>query len=72
MYQDVYPVHMKTTINISDELLREAIKITGVKTKTEAIEIGLKEIIAMHNRKKLADLFGSQKNLVVSGRRRSR
>jgi len=70
MYRDVYIVHMKTTINIDENLLQEAIKISRARTKTEAIEIGLKEIIASHKRKELANLFGSQKNLSVPRRRR--
>jgi Arc/MetJ family transcription regulator len=61
---------MKTTINIDENLLQEAIKISRARTKTEAIEIGLKEIIASHKRKELANLFGSQKNLSVPRRRR--
>ena len=70
MYRDGYIIHMKTTINIDENLLQEAIKISRARTKTEAIEIGLKEIIAAHKRKELANLFGSQKNLNVPGRRR--
>lgn len=70
MYQDVYYIHMKTTININEELLNEAMSISGSKTKTEAIETGLKEIIASHKRKELANLFGSQKDVNVPPRRR--
>ncbi|PKL38617.1 MAG: DUF2191 domain-containing protein [Spirochaetae bacterium HGW-Spirochaetae-1] len=61
---------MKTTININDELLDEAMKICGARTKTEAIETGLKEIIASHQRRELANLFGSDKNIMAPGRRR--
>jgi Arc/MetJ family transcription regulator len=70
MYQYGYIIHMKTTINIDEKLLLEAIKISKARTKTEAIEIGLKEIVAAHKRKELANLFGSQKNLCVPKRRR--
>lgn len=62
---------MKTTINIDEDLLMEAIKISNARTKTEAIEIGLKEIIATHKRKELAGFFGSEKNLTPPPRRRS-
>ena len=48
---------MKTTININEDLLAEAMKISGAKTKTEAIEHGLKEIISSYKRKELANLF---------------
>lgn len=70
MYTYVYFIHMKTTININDELLSEAMKLSGAKTKTEAIETGLKEIIALHKRKELANLFGSQKDISLPERRR--
>ena len=70
MYSYVYFIHMKTTININDELLNEAMKVSGAKTKTEAVENGLKEIIALHKRKELASLFGSQKDITLPGRRR--
>lgn len=61
---------MKTTININDKLLAEAMKITRTDTKTETIELGLKEIIAAHKRKELANLFGSQKDITAPKRRR--
>ena len=70
MYQDGYIIHMKTTINIDEDLIQEAKKISGARTKTEAIELGLREIISSHKRKELASLFGSQKNLIGPSRRR--
>lgn len=70
MYLYGYNIHMKTTINIKDDLLKEAMKISGAKTKTEAVEIGLKEIISSNNRKRLANLFGSEKNVTLPRRRR--
>lgn len=70
MYIYELNIHMKTTININDELLTEAMKISGAKTKTEAVETGLKELIALHRRKELADLFGSQKDISAPKRQR--
>ncbi|OHD67545.1 MAG: hypothetical protein A2W19_01595 [Spirochaetes bacterium RBG_16_49_21] len=61
---------MKTTINIDDALLEEAMKASGSKTKTRAIEQGLKELIAIHRRRELAALFGKEKNLSLPQRRR--
>ncbi len=61
---------MKTTVNIDDDLMRDAMKATGASTKTEAIEMGLREIIAARRRKDLANLFGKEKNLTLSRRRR--
>jgi len=40
----------KTTVVIDEKLLETAIKIAGVKTKREAIEVGLRELIRARNR----------------------
>lgn len=39
----------KTTVIIDDELLDEAIKVTGAKTKKQVIADGLKELIRKKN-----------------------
>ncbi len=44
---------MKTTIDIPDEELREAIKNTGAKTKKEAVLAALREF---NKRRRLAEL----------------
>ncbi len=62
---------MKTTVNIDDDLMRDAMKATGAATKTEAIELGLKEVIAARRRKDLANLFGKEKQIMLPRRRRS-
>jgi len=35
---------MKTTLNLPDELMKEAMLLTDVKTKTEVIIVALKEL----------------------------
>ncbi|MFC1927478.1 type II toxin-antitoxin system VapB family antitoxin [Chloroflexota bacterium] len=35
----------KTTVVVDDELLREAMKVIGAKTKKQAISAGLKELV---------------------------
>ncbi|MEW6455391.1 MAG: type II toxin-antitoxin system VapB family antitoxin [Acidobacteriota bacterium] len=40
----------KTTVVINEKLLESAIKIAGVKSKREAIEAGLRELIRVKNR----------------------
>lgn len=40
----------KTTVVIDEKLLETAIKAAGVKTKREAIEAGLRELIRARNR----------------------
>jgi len=40
---------MKTTVEIDDDLIREAMKALKVKTKREAIETGLREVLRRKN-----------------------
>ena len=50
----MYPVRMKLTLNIDDELLDRVREMTGAKTKTDAIHIALNE---MDRRSKLRKLL---------------
>ena len=50
---------MRTNIVIDDKLLEEAIIVSGVKTKREAVNEGLKELIRARKRKDLLELAGS-------------
>lgn len=38
---------MRTNIIIDDTLMEEAFKVTGLKTKREIVELGLKELIRL-------------------------
>jgi Arc/MetJ family transcription regulator len=38
---------MRTNIVIDDELMADAMKATGVKTKREAVELGLKTLLRL-------------------------
>ncbi|MBF0479771.1 MAG: type II toxin-antitoxin system VapB family antitoxin [Candidatus Omnitrophica bacterium] len=49
---------MRTNINIDDELLLKAKKISQVKTKREIVEKALKEFVINHSRLNIADLKG--------------
>ncbi|MBW7862429.1 MAG: type II toxin-antitoxin system VapB family antitoxin [Rhodocyclaceae bacterium] len=40
---------MRTNIVIDDDLMDEALKATGLKTKKEAVELGLKTLIKLKN-----------------------
>ncbi|MCD6169869.1 MAG: type II toxin-antitoxin system VapB family antitoxin [Candidatus Latescibacteria bacterium] len=50
---------MKTTVVIDEELLREAMEATGAKTKREAIESGLRELVRRKSLKALREQLGS-------------
>lgn len=61
---------MRTTLNISDELLDKAAKLTGVKEKTSLVRLGLETLIARESAKRLARMGGAEKNLRDIPRRR--
>jgi Arc/MetJ family transcription regulator len=49
----------KTTVEIDEKLLLQAMEISGAKTKKKAIEIGLKELIKSMNRDQLKKELGT-------------
>lgn len=61
---------MKTTINIDDSLVEQAMKLYKVRTKTRIIELGLEELIRSKQSEKLANAFGSQPEIEEPRRRR--
>ena len=61
---------MKTTVNLDDELVHHAMSIHQGKTKTAVLELGLRELINAHRRRKLSEAFGSQPELSEVPRRR--
>lgn len=62
---------MRTTLNIEDELLDKAQKLTGIKEKTSLIRLGLEALIAKESGKRLAKLGGTEKKLKLIPRRRA-
>lgn len=62
---------MRTTLNIDDELLEKAAKLTGVDEKTALVRLGLQALITRESSRRLADLGGSEVNLQSIPRRRS-
>lgn len=61
---------MKTTIDVDDGLVAEAMRLYGVRTKKRIIEMGLEELIRANRRVRLAGAFGSQPQLSEARRRR--
>jgi Arc/MetJ family transcription regulator len=49
---------MRTNIEIDDKLMKDALKATGVKTKREAVELGLKTLIQLRAQEKVRQLKG--------------
>ena len=63
---------MRTTLNIEDELLARAAELTGIKEKTSLVKLGLEALIARESARRLAALAGTEKNLEMIPRRRSK
>lgn len=63
-------MHMRTTLNIDDRLIREAADLTGVKKKTELVRMGLETLIARENARRLIALGGTMPDFNAGRRRR--
>lgn len=61
---------MKTTLNIDDELLERASRLTGIAEKTALVRLGLEALIARESARRLARLGGSERALKRIRRRR--
>ena len=57
-------------MNLDDELLQEAQRLSGIAGKTAVIHAGLRALIARESARRLAALGGSQKALEPVTRRR--
>ena len=62
---------MRTTLNIDDEILEEASRLTGIREKTALVRLGLECLIARESSKRLARLGGTEKDLRPISRRRT-
>lgn len=49
---------MRTNIEIDDNLINEAQRLTGLKTKRAVVERGLQALIRLKRQTKIADLVG--------------
>ena len=49
---------MRTNIDIDDELIAEAARLTGIKTKKELVHQALKTLIESKKRRSLLELVG--------------
>ena len=62
---------MRTTLNIDDQLLSEAQRITGMKEKAALVREGLRALIERESAHRLAKLGGSEPQLRSVSRRQS-
>lgn len=52
---------MRTNIEINDKLMNEVLKATGVKTKKEAVELGLKTLMRLKKQENIKNFRGTLK-----------
>lgn len=52
---------MRTNIDLDEDLLREAMKLSKISTKKEVVNAGLQEIINLHRVASLKELQGKVK-----------
>ena len=64
-------MYMRTTLNLDDELLGEALRLTGLEEKTAVIHEGLRALITREKARRLARLGGSEPQLQAPLRRRA-
>jgi len=50
---------MRTNIVIDDDLMANALKMTGLRTKREAVELGLKTLIRLKQQERIRQFRGS-------------
>lgn len=49
---------MRTNIVLDETLVKEAITLTGIRTKRELIDVALRELIQSRRKKNMLDLAG--------------
>lgn len=63
---------MRTTLALDDELLAKAQAFTGLKEKSALVREALKALIERESARRLAQLGGSEPDIVAPPRRRQR
>jgi Arc/MetJ family transcription regulator len=64
-------MHMRTTLNLDEELLRDAREYTGIAEKTALIHAGLKALIEREAARRIIALGGTMPKATAGRRRRS-
>lgn len=49
---------MRTNIVIDDKLMEETLRVTGLKTKREAVELGLRTLLRLRQQEKIRRFRG--------------
>jgi Arc/MetJ family transcription regulator len=49
---------MRTNIVIDDKLMKETLRLTGLKTKREAVELGLRTVVRLRRQEEIRQFRG--------------
>jgi Arc/MetJ family transcription regulator len=71
MLESSWRLAMRTTLNIDDQLLAQAQRITGISEKAAMVREGLRALIERESARRLAQLGGSEPQLQPVPRRQS-
>ncbi len=52
---------MRTNIVIDDKLMKETLRLTGLKTKREAVELGLRTVVRLRKQEEIRRYRGKLK-----------
>ena len=72
MHESCILIHMRTTLNINDDLLKQAARLSGITEKTAVVHAGLEALVARESAKRLAAMGGSEPRVRKIRRRRAR
>lgn len=64
-------MHMRTTLNLDDNLVERAKELTGIEEKTALVRAGLEALISREVARRLIKLGGAAPDLEPIHRRRS-
>lgn len=64
-------MQMRTTLNLNDDLVTRAARLTGIAEKTALLHAGLEALIARASAQRLARLGGTERALTRIPRRRN-
>jgi len=65
-------MHMRTTLNLDDELIEKARSYTGIQKKTALVHAGLTALVQREAARRLARLGGTMPDFRLAPRRRFR
>ncbi|MGC1480893.1 MAG: type II toxin-antitoxin system VapB family antitoxin [Chthoniobacterales bacterium] len=61
---------MRTTLNLDDDLIGQAMELTGITQKTELLHRGLRELIEREAARQLAEMGGTAPDFQLASRHR--